>query len=54
MEFKLWQGLMHTLCEHNLCRYFDGGKFNDHFLRHSAGFTVVGNPVNARATIALF
>ena len=53
-ETKLWQGLMHALCEHTLCRSIDDGRFNDHFLRHSAGFTVVGDPVNVRATIALF
>ena len=54
METRLWQGLMDALCEHNLCRSFDDGKFNDHFQRHSAGFTVVGDPVNSRVTIALF
>ena len=45
---------MHALSEHNLCRAFDDARFNDHYQRHSAGFTVVGDPLNTRVTIALF
>lgn len=53
-EASLWQGLMRAYSEHHLCWCVDDSKFRQPNFGYSAGFTVVGDPVNVRAAIALF
>jgi hypothetical protein len=51
---QAWQWLMAMLSEQHHCQTFVGSKFDRHTGKTLAVFTVVGEPVNVQATIALF
>ena len=53
-ETSLWRALMWELSVHHLCRSFSDYDFVNKRHVYEAGFTVVGDPVNVEAAIALF